>query len=389
MFNPLRLNLARRRRGMKKRELAEKIGLTEKSVSNYEAGSQEPESGTLRKLSEALRFPEAFFFGDDPEIPTPDVASFRSLSKMSASQRDSALGAGAVALLLNDWIESRFQLPDSDVPDLGREGGAWRGGLGDASSKEPEIYPSCASAQDPEAAAEMLRAHWGIGELPVKNMITLLESKGVRVYSLAIDAKEVDAFSMWKSGRPYVFLNTFKSAEHCRFDAAHELGHLVLHRHAQPQGPDLEREANAFASAFLMPKASVLARAPKAATLPSLIRYKKHWLVSVAALNYRLHALGLTTDWTYRTLCIQIAQAGYRASEPESINHEKSSVLEKVFTALRDEGMGKAEVARQLSISPDEINELTFGLMLNALKGGRGANAQPTVGRASLRLVKG
>lgn len=389
MFNPLRLTLARKRRGMKKRELAERIGLTEKSVSNYEAGSQEPESTTLSKLSEALRFPEAFFFGDDPEVPTPDVASFRSLSKMTAPQRDSALGAGAVALLLNGWIESRFQLPEPNVPDLGREGGASRWGSGDRVSKEPEKYPSRVSAQDPEAAAGMLRAHWGIGELPVKNMIALLESKGVRVYSLAIDAKEVDAFSMWKGGRPYVFLNTFKSAEHCRFDAAHELGHLVMHQHAQPQGPDLEREANAFASAFLMPKASVLALAPKAATLPSLIRHKKHWLVSVAALNYRMHALGLTTDWTYRTLCIQIAQSGYRVTEPESINHERSLVLEKVFTALRDEGMSKADVARQLAIHPDEINELTFGLMINALKGGRSSDAAPAISRAPLRLVKG
>jgi Zn-dependent peptidase ImmA (M78 family)/DNA-binding XRE family transcriptional regulator len=389
MFNPLRLTLARKRRGMKKRELAERIGLTEKSVSNYEAGSQEPESITLSRLSEALRFPEAFFFGDDPEVPTPDVASFRSLSKMTAPQRDSALGAGAVALLLNDWIEARFQLPASDVPDLGREGGAARGGKGDHVSQEPEKYPARAAAQDPEAAAAMLRAHWGIGEQPIKNMIALLESKGVRVYSLAIDAREVDAFSMWKGGRPFVFLNTFKSAEHCRFDAAHELGHLVMHQHAQPQGPDLEREATAFASAFLMPKASVLANAPKAATLPSLIRHKKHWLVSVAALNYRMHALGLTTDWTYRTLCIQIAQAGYRTREPESINHEKSLVLEKVFTALRMEGLSKVDVARQLAIPSEEINELTFGLMLNALKGGRTGEATRKPGKAALRLVKG
>lgn len=389
MFNALRLTLARKRRGMKKRELAERIGLTEKSVSNYEAGTQEPESGTLKKLSDALRFPEAFFFGDDPEVPTPDAASFRSLSKMTASQRDSALGAGAVALLFNDWIEARFQLPEPDVPDLGREGGAIVGAGGDRGSQEPEGYPSRVSAQDPEVAAEMLRAHWGIGEMPVKNMIALLESKGVRVFSLAIDAKEVDAFSMWKGGRPYMFLNTFKSAEHCRFDAAHELGHLVLHQHAQPQGPDLEREANAFSSAFLMPKSSVLANAPKSATLPSLIRHKKHWLVSVAALNYRLHALGLTTDWTYRTLCIQLAQAGYRVKEPESINHEKSLVLEKVFSALREEGLGKADVANQLSILPEEINELTFGLMLNALKGGRGTDSPPKASRATLRLVKG
>ena len=389
MFNPLRLTLARKRRGMKKRELAERIGLTEKSVSNYEAGSQEPESGTLKKLSEALRFPEAFFFGDDPEVLTPDVASFRSLSKMTASQRDSALGSGVIALLLNDWIESRFQLPEPDVPDLGRDGGAITDAGGDRGSQEPEGYPSRASSQDPEVAAGMLRAHWGVGELSIKNLIALLESKGIRVFSLAIDAKEVDAFSMWKGGRPYVFLNTFKSAEHCRFDAAHELGHLVLHKHAQPQGPDLEREANAFASAFLMPKSSVLANAPKSATLPSLIRHKKHWSVSVAALNYRLHALGITTDWTYRTLCIQLAQAGYRVKEPESINHEKSLVLEKVFSALREEGLSKVDVANQLSIFPEEINELTFGLMLNALQGGRDSRAAPKASRAALRLVKG
>lgn len=388
MFNPSRLTLARKRRGMKKRELAEQIGLTEKSVSNYEAGLQEPEITTLGRLSKALQFPEAFFFGDDLEVPSPDVASFRSLSKMTAPQRDSALGAGAVALLLNDWIESRFQLPDPDVPDLGREGGAAQGSKSDQDSQESEEYPSRVSAQDPESAAEMLRAHWGIGEQPVKNMIALLESKGVRVYSLAIDAKEVDAFSMWKGGRPFVFLNTFKSAEHCRFDAAHELGHLVMHQHAQPQGPDLEREANAFASAFLMPKASVLANAPRAAALPSLIRHKKYWLVSTAALNYRLHALGLTTDWTYRTLCIQIAQAGYRTHEPESINHEKSLVLGKVFMALRDDEMSKADVARQLAIQPEEINELTFGLMLNALKGGRRTDVKSKSKKANLQLVK-
>lgn len=390
MFNPQRLALARKRRGLKIRELATRIGLTDKSVSNYEAGTQEPEDVTLRKIADVLRFPEAFFFGDDPEFPEVGTASFRSLSKMTAGQRDSALGAGAVAFLLNEWIESRFDLPEPDVPDLGREGGAVDPVSTDGKSREREAYPDIASAQTPETAAEMLRAHWGIGEAPIKNMITLLESKGIRVFSLAIDAKEVDAFSMWKGGRPYMFLNTFKSAEHCRFDAAHELGHLVLHQHGQPQGPELEREANAFASAFLMPRASVLARAPKTPTLPNLIKHKKHWAVSVAALNYRLHALGLSTDWTYRTLCIQLAQSGYRQSEPEGIQHEKSVVLEKVFSVLREEGVSKADVAKHLTISVDEINELTFGLMLNVLKGGgiESDNKPARLTKPELRLVK-
>jgi Zn-dependent peptidase ImmA (M78 family)/transcriptional regulator with XRE-family HTH domain len=372
---------------MKKRELAEKLGVTERSVSGYESGDQFPEKSTLARIAETLRFPEAFFFGDDPEVPEPDTASFRSLSKMTSAQRDSALGAGAVALLLDQWIDSRFALPDPDVPDLGREGGNSSPPAAHASSDEPESYPSREGAQDPEAAAAMLRAHWKLGEMPIKNMIALLESKGVRVYSLAIDAKEVDAFSMWKDGKPYVFLNTFKSAEHCRFDAAHELGHLVLHKHAMAQGPDLEREANAFASAFLMPRSSVVALAPKTPTLPSLIKFKKHWSVSVAALNYRLHAIGLTSEWTYRTLCIQIAKSGFRTSEPEGVAHEKSLVLEKVFAALRKDGVTKSAVARDLHIPVDEINELTFGLMLNVLKGGEAGDG--TRGGAPLRLVKG
>lgn len=387
MFNALRLSLARKRRGMKKRELAREIKVSERSVIAYETGDQEPEPSTLLRISSVLDFPEEFFFGDDPELPVPDVASFRSLSKITSAQRDTALGAGAIALLLNQWIESKFELPQPDVPNFGRERST-NSARSDANSPVCDDDPPIGDfSLDPEMAAEMLRTHWDLGVQPITNMIKLLEAKGVRVYSLAIDAKEVDAFSMWNGGRPFVFLNTAKSAEHCRFDAAHELGHLVLHQHAQPQGPELEREANAFASAFLMPRSSVMATTPRAISLPGLIKYKKHWGVSVAALNYRLHALNLTSDWTYRTLCIQLAQEGYRSSEPDSQPHEKSILLEKVFASLREDGKTKADVAKELFISNQEINELTFGLMLNALKGG--AAAGPKKKSANhLRLVK-
>lgn len=367
---------------MTKKNLAKEVGISERSISAYEAGDQEPERVTLLRISEALGFPEAFFFGDAPESLSPDIASFRSLSKMTARQRDTALGAGELALMLNDWIESRFKLPESDVPDLGRERTAKAPKRGP--SDEGVIYPANVGSGSPEAAAATLRSHWGLGEVPVKNMIKLIESKGIRVYSLAIDAKEVDAFSMWHGGRPFMFLNTFKSAEHCRFDAAHELGHLVMHKHGSPQGPDIEREANAFASAFLMPKASVLAKAPRQINLPGLVKLKKYWSVSVAALNYRLHALGLTSDWVYRTLCIQLAEEGYRTSEPEPIPHERSLLLEKVFGALRDEGVSRRDVAAQLNLGADELGALTFGLILNLVPGtgSGGSRSKP-----HLRLV--
>ncbi|MFD5336500.1 MULTISPECIES: ImmA/IrrE family metallo-endopeptidase [Streptomyces] len=64
------------------------------------------------------------------------------------------------------------------------------------------------------------------------------------------DCPEVDAFSFWDGEIPFVLLSTEKTAERGRFDAAHELGHLVLHGEEQmPHGPQAEAEAHRFAAA--------------------------------------------------------------------------------------------------------------------------------------------
>lgn len=362
-FNPRRLTLARRRRGLTKTRLAQAVGVEVRSITAYENDEFRPDRHRLAELAEKLDFPEAFFFGDDIEQIEPDIVSFRSMSKMTAGQRDCALGAGAIALLLSQWIEARFELPAPALPDLSQEA-------------------------DPEAAAETLRRLWGLGELPVKNMIHLLESRGARVFSLSIDTAQLDAFSMWHADTPFVFLNTRKSCEHSRFDAAHELGHLVLHRHAGAKGQEAEREANAFASAFLMPRASVLANAPHMATVDQLVRLKAYWTVSVAALAYRLHDVELLSDWHYRTLCIEIAKRGYRKHEPNEAMRETSQVLAKVFAALREDGTTKADIAAALRVHVGEIDQLVFGLALTSV-----VSATPGAGtdqrRASLRLIHG
>jgi Zn-dependent peptidase ImmA (M78 family) len=98
----------------------------------------------------------------------------------------------------------------------------------------PQVDPA---VQDPEATAELVRVEWGLGHAPAPNMVHLLELQGVRVCSQAEECREVDAFSYWYDGTPCVCLNTTKAAERGRFDAAHELGHLILHRgHAHPDG---------------------------------------------------------------------------------------------------------------------------------------------------------
>ena len=69
-------------------------------------------------------------------------------------------------------------------------------------------------------------------------------------------------------------------------------------------------------SALLMPAQDILGRIRRVTGLTDLVLAKKRWGVSVAALAYRLHKLGILSDWQYRGLCIEMNQIGYRTSEP-------------------------------------------------------------------------
>lgn len=360
VLNPTRLALARKRRGYKKTKLAELSKVDLRAVSAFEAGEYAPSTETLARIASVLKFPLAFFSGEDLDEPSLDSGSFRSMSKMTAPQRDMALSQAAIGLHFMDWIESRFELPDANLPDLSRE-------------------------PNPEAAAESLRRAWSLGALSIRNMIHLLEAKGVRVLSLAVDAREVDAFSMWKGATPFVFLNTRKSTEHSRFDAAHELGHLVLHKHGPPQGRDAEKQANGFASAFLMPRGSVLANAPRYPSHATLVQLKKVWTTSVSALSYRLHELGIISDWQYRGLCVEISKRG-RSIEPEEAPRETSLILPRILAALYEESVSRAQIAHELSLPTSELEQLLFGLAMTGIEGGRQQAArQPPAG---LKRVK-
>ncbi|MDQ3818772.1 MAG: ImmA/IrrE family metallo-endopeptidase, partial [Acidobacteriota bacterium] len=269
--------------------------------------------------------------------------SFRSLSTMTASQRNSALAAGTLAVHLCRWIEERFELPPPSIPPL-------RG-------------------FEPETAAQVLRVEWGLGEKPIKNIVHLLEAHGVRVFSLPVDSASVDAFSVWHNGTPFVFLNPRKSAERGRMDAAHELGHLTLHNHGIPRSRQAELEADSFASAFLMPAGDVLAHTPRNVSVAIVQKLKRRWRVSAIAMVHRLKTLRLITEWQYRTFCIELSKQGYRREEKDGIERDSSQVFAKVFDALRAEGVSRSAIARDLKITSTEVDSLLVGLVIASVAG--------------------
>jgi Zn-dependent peptidase ImmA (M78 family) len=202
-------------------------------------------------------------------------------------------------------------------------------------------------------------------------MVHLLEAHGVRVFSLVEECHEIDAYSLWDEGTPYVFFNTEKSAEHGRFDAAHELGHLVLHHDPVACLGDrkAEQDAQRFAGAFLMPERSVKATAPWHGALPDLIAAKGIWKVSLSGLVYRMHELGMLTDWEYRSLFVNMSARGYLKQEPGAGRRETSRVLAKVIDLLREQALTTADIAVDLNISREILNKLLFGLTLTAVDG--------------------
>ena len=344
-FNPSRLTLARKRRGLSKSSLASAANLSVRSISAFERGEKEPSAATLENLATFLRFPVAWLTSpNDLEGPPREGTSFRGLSTLTATLRDKVRGAGAIAFALSDWLDARYELPSPDVPRY--------------------------EGVDPETAADAIRRAWGLGVRPIRNMVHLLEAHGIKVFSLAEDSLAMDAYSVWRVDCPYVFLNTMKSGEHRRMDAAHELGHLVLHWRGGAQGREAESEASLFGASFLMPRASLTSLAPRGARLDRIIEAKSIWGVSVAALTYRMHKIGLLTDWQYRSLFIELSRLGYRTHEPDGIQGELSQVLSKVFGMLRDEGTSTQRVAEELNINIEELSSLVFGLVLIGLPGG-------------------
>ncbi|MGW1010939.1 ImmA/IrrE family metallo-endopeptidase [Streptomyces termitum] len=263
---------------------------------------------------------------------------------MTTLARERALSAAAIAVELNSWLEALFKLP------------------------HPRL-PSC-SHLEAEAAAQQVRAVWALGQDPIPNVIHLIESYGVRVFSLPSDCLEFGAFSTIAGKTPFIFLPSRGSGERLRFDAAHELGHLLLHD-SIPRSRDLEAEANDFASAFLMPYSGLLAQRLKNAPIDRILSAKQRWGVSAIDLTRRLHRLGLLPERRYNQAVNELTRHGYRRIEPGSpLTRENSLLLTSIFKELRHSlKMSPSNLAPELNIHPAMLSEFLNGLVPLGLDG--------------------
>jgi len=339
-LEPSRITLARLRSGLGKAQLAERLGTTARTITNYE--TQGAPDRASAALAEALGCPQSYFHLSATEPLEEDRVFFRARRRSSAAQKHMATSAGRTGVELYGLITQHFELPKLSVPELDR--------------------------MEPEAAAQRLRVEWDLGLSPVPNSVRLAESKGIRVLTLPDGTADVDAFSIWEAGRPFILLSTLKSAERSRFDLAHEIGHLVLHGSlgaCDKNENDAEKEADRFASEFLMPALFLRSKVGRDASVQTVMKVKEFLGVSAMAAAYALHRVDRMSDWAYRQTCIELARRGYRSGEPNGMPRETSRVFGVAFPGLRrSKGWGTEAIAGQLGVWPSEIHGLTFGQAL-------------------------
>lgn len=209
-FQPARLVLARTLRGFQQNQLAEDVGVSATAISQFESGANAPSEETIERLALRLACLPDYFTRPlhVRGAGEPFFRSRRSAPKRERTRaRSYAIALAEVATLLEEFVElPAMTLPDPDPP-----------------------LPDTAPLGEVESAAARFRLIVGMPPGPVPNVTRLLEARGALVMAVG-DFDRVDAFSLRIRPRPVVVLCSDRgSSGRRRFDAAHELGHLLLH----------------------------------------------------------------------------------------------------------------------------------------------------------------
>jgi Zn-dependent peptidase ImmA (M78 family)/transcriptional regulator with XRE-family HTH domain len=326
-FDGKRLTLARRMLRLQRTTLAQRVNVSAAAITQFEKGDANPTRAVLSELSLALGVTEGFFSqGRTIELIPTSAAHFRSLRATPAISRDQALAFAEFGLAVVDVLEQYVDLPMPSIPIM-------------------PVGEDPTRTEIAEIAAKT-RGEFSLDAGPLPHIVRLLESRGVVVLRLPdyVDS-HVDAFSTYTGRRPLVLLSPVKNDRaRSRFDAAHELGHLVMHRDIEPGSKIIENQAHAFASEFLMPSAEIASDLPRRVDWDILAEAKIKWGVSLRALAYRAHELGIWGDLAYKRANQHLSMAGYPEAVPLG-PPESPMMVGAAFDLLEEHGTGLTEIA--------------------------------------------
>lgn len=310
-FNPEMMILARERQGLSQSALARAIGVTQATISRYEAGLVEPLEEHLRSIAETLGRPKHFFYLDESLF---GASSMFHRKRKSLSVKDEKRIHAQVNELR---IRTALLLREAEIVS------------------QAQFHRIDATTSGPEVAAQAVRHLWQLPIGPIRSVVGAIERAGGVVFDCEFETDKVDGISQWPLGHdgtpPVFFVRDDCPGDRQRWTLAHELGHVVMH-HMPSDDP--EREADMFAAEFLMPAREIASELNRL-TLQKAAALKCYWKVSMAAIVWRAYTLEKITERQYRYFNTQMSMLGYRKCEPAPIPREEPRLFDEVMRMHR------------------------------------------------------
>ncbi len=351
-FIPERLTQARESLGLTKAALSQLINISPATITNWEKGSQLPTEEKLRTLSDKLDFQTHWFLKETKTLEESTPYFYRSLSAATKTSRSVAKiklnWLNEITETLEEWLD----WPQVNIPSI----------------SETQFLKI--TDQEIEEIASECRETWALGNGPIDNIAQTLESAGVILTKVLVGTSKMDGVSKWNEEhkRPYMLIASDKeNGIRNRFDMAHELGHLVLHRNVSNENftkyyKEIERQANYFAGCFLIPAESFASELPWP-SLESMLAMKKRWKVSISAMIMRSYQLELIDDDQKLRLYKGRSARGWTKSEPYDLEAPKEApkLLSRAIQMLLENNLvTKADISLKLGFSDKIIEEICY-----------------------------
>lgn len=259
------------------------------TVTKWENGSHSPDAEVLALLGKVLNCPVSWFTkpAAKKKIIQFSFVLSQVLPKIYAHLQNVTWNGSKRVFFLQESLD----LPAVNIPFL-------------------EIDDYRAIDDEPiEVMAAKCRELWGLGISPVKDLLLTIENSGVICSQFEQGSVVMDGYSQWneEERRPYIILATDKGNYYrSRFDAAHELGHIVLHRYVKRLDlinfKPIEEQANKFAASFMLPEESFSVELQPYPTLENFVSLKGRWGMSAQAMIHRAKSLELISPLEYQRL---------------------------------------------------------------------------------------
>ncbi len=288
-----RLEQARRLSGMSQQKLADLLGVNKMTISKYENGVLPLSSERLIAVCDVLGVGVDYFFRT-AQVNLVGEPVFRKRKKLLKKEENTILFQSRDILERQKEVMQILNITPVSV--------------------YPNKKSIVSSVEDAEVLSEYIRTEWKLGLDPIENLMEVVEKNGFSVG--VVDAPEsFDALTVMSSdGERLIVLRSEVPGDRQRFTLAHELGHYFIEG-----GVDIEKSADLFAGALLVPRETLIADVGERRnniSLDELHDLKMKYGASMMAILYRMRDVGIISDTVLKRYQILFSKNNWRKVEP-------------------------------------------------------------------------